>query len=198
MRSCPTGATPSSYALAALMSLNAARLPGRVGPSGNLNSLFDQDRSLWDRQFIAEGLRLLDLSASGDALSEYHVEAAIASVHAAARTALETNWREIVSLYDTLMIIRPSPIVALNRAIAIGQDEGPERGLEALRAIEGSDRLKHYPFYPAALGEFELRRGMPEVARDRFLAAMAVARNPVERRFLEQRIGACETACYGR
>ena len=187
-----TGATPSTYALAALMSLNAARLPGRLSPSGNLNSLFDQDRSLWDRSLIADGIALLDLSATGDVLTEYHVEAAIASVHAAARTAQDTNWVEIVSLYDTLMAIRPSPIVALNRAIAIGQAEGPERGLEELTAIEGGERFKDYPFYSAALAEFELRRGKRHVARERFLAALAVARNPIERRFLEQRVGACE------
>lgn len=194
----PLGATPATYALAALMSLNAARLPGRVDAGGNLNSLFDQARSLWDRGLIEEGLKLLDLSATGDALTEFHVEAAIASVHAAAPTAWETNWGEIVSLYDTLMRIRPSPIVALNRAIAVGQYEGPERGLEELRAIASesasrgaSDRLKDYPFYPAALGEFELRLGRLDVARDHFHAALAVARNPVEQRFLEQRMSAC-------
>jgi RNA polymerase sigma-70 factor (ECF subfamily) len=190
----PLGATPPTFALAALMCLHAARLPARVDAGGHLNSLFEQDRSLWDRRLIAEGLRLLDLSARGEALSEYHVEAAIASVHAAAATAQETNWREIVSLYDTLMRIRPSPIVALNRAIAIGQDEGPQRGLDELRAIDGSDRLTAYPFFPAAQGEFELRRGNPRIARERFLAAMALARNAVERRFLEQRVVACEAA----
>jgi RNA polymerase sigma-70 factor (ECF subfamily) len=189
----PPGATPPTFALAALMCLNAARLPARVDPSGNLNTLFDQDRSQWDRRLIAEGERLLDLAASGESLSEYHAEAAIASVHAAATTAEATNWREIVSFYDTLMRIRPSPIVALNRAIAIGQHDGPERGLDALRAIDGSDRLKDYPFHPAALGEFELRRGRLNIAREHFLAALAVARNPVERRFLQQRVRACET-----
>lgn len=188
----PPGATPATYALGALMSLNAARLPGRLDAGGNLNSLFDQDRSLWDRGMIADGLALLDLSASGDTLSEYHVEAAIASVHAAAITAQQTDWGQIVSHYDTLMSIRPSPIVALNRAIAIGQRDGPDRGLEELRAIDGNDRLTQYPFFPAALGEFELRRGNPHLARDHFQAALAVARNPVERRFLEQRVGACD------
>src|SRR5262249_5696170 len=147
---------------------------------------------LWDQQRIAEGLRLLDLSASGDVLSEYHVEAAIATVHAAARTAQETDWGEIVSHYDTLMSIRPSPIVALNRAIAIGQHDVPQRGPDELTAIAGRDRLKMYPFYPAALGEFELRRGNLQTARDRFREALAMARNPVERRFLEQRVAACE------
>ena len=113
-------------------------------------------------------------------------------MHATARTAQETNWGEIVSLYDALMHIRPSPIVALNRAIAVGQHEGPQRGLQELHAIADSERLKVYPFFPAALGEFELRCGQLETACKSFLAALAVARNPVERRFLEQRDAACE------
>lgn len=193
----PALATPATYALAALMSLNAARLPARLDASGNLNSLFDQDRSLWDQRLIGEGVRLLEHSARGDTLSEYHVEAAIASVHGAAKTAGETNWGEIVSLYDMLMRVRPSPIVALNRAIALGQHEGPERGLEALHAIEGSERLKEYPFYPAAIGEFELRRGNTPAAREHLGAALALARNPIERRFLESRIAACTPGSAG-
>ena len=190
----PLGATPATYALAALMNLNAARLPGRIDSAGDLNTLVNQDRALWDRRLVAEGLRLLEFSASGDELTEYHVEAAIASVHAIAKTADETDWAQIVWLYDTLMAIRPSPVVALNRAIAVGQHEGPRRGLEELLAIDGPNRLAAYPFYSAALGEFELRSGRPQIARQRFLTALAVARNPTERRFLEQRAGACD-AC---
>src|SRR5882724_1022917 len=114
----PLGATPPTFALAALMCLHAARLPARVDDSGDLSSLFDQDRSLWDQELVGEGLQLLDLSATGPVLTEYHVEAAIASIHARAVHAEDTDWPTIVSLYDTLMTIRPSPIVALNRAIA--------------------------------------------------------------------------------
>ena len=188
----PRGAMPATFALSALMSLNAARLPGRMDSSGNLNSLFHQDRSQWDQRLIAEGLRLLELSASGDELTEYHVEAAIASVHANAKTADETNWQAIIRLYDALMRIHPSPVIALNRAIAVGQHEGPSRGLEELRTVDKSDRLEAYPFYPAALGEFELRQGNPDIARQHFQAAINLARNPIERRFLEQRVRACE------
>jgi RNA polymerase sigma factor (sigma-70 family) len=187
----PLGTTSATYALAALMCLHAARLPGRVDASGNLSSLFDQDRSRWDRGLAAEGLKLLDLSATGSALTEYHVEAAIASVHARAVRAEDTDWGTIVSLYDTLMTIRPSPIVALNRAIAVGQKEGPERGLEEIRSINGCDRLAAYPFYSAALGELEFRLGRLETAREHFRAAVAMARNPMERRFLSQRVSAC-------
>jgi RNA polymerase sigma-70 factor (ECF subfamily) len=117
----PSTVTPGTHALAALMHLHAARLPARVDASGNLSSLFDQDRSRWDPDLIAEGQRLLDLSATGSALTEYHVEAAIASVHASAPRAEDTNWGQIVALYDTLMACRASPVVALNRAIAVAQ-----------------------------------------------------------------------------
>ena len=190
----PLGATPTTHALAALMCLHAARLPARVDAAGNLSSLFDQDRSRWDARLVAEGQRFLDLSATGSELTEYHVEAAIASVHAMAHHTEDTDWGKIVSLYDTLMTIRPSPVVALNRAVAIAQHEGPERGVEEIRAITNSDRLAAYPFYHAARGEFELHSGRSEIAREYFRAALALARNPMERQFLERRIDVCETA----
>ena len=188
----PIGTTPVTYALAALMSLHAARLPARVDAAGNLVALCDQDRSRWDQELAVEGMKLLELSATGSELTEYHIEAAIASVHARAPRMDDTDWEKVVSLYDTLMTIRPSPIVALNRAIAIAQNEGPERGLEEIGSITDADRLAKYPFYPAALGELELRRGSHETAREHFGAALALARNPMERRFLDRRIGACK------
>jgi RNA polymerase sigma-70 factor (ECF subfamily) len=187
----PFGQTPASYALAALLHLDAARLPARVDAAGHLSSLFDQDRSRWDAPMIAEGQRLLDLSATGTELTEYHVEAAIASVHASAHRVEETDWNQIVTLYDTLMAIRPSPIVALNRAIAVAQQQGPARGLDEIAGIESSDRLAAYPFYHAALGELELRQGRRQIACHHFRAAAACARNPMERHFFEKRIEAC-------
>jgi RNA polymerase sigma-70 factor (ECF subfamily) len=186
------GKTPATYALAALMCFDAARLPGRVDSAGNLRSLFDQDRSQWDQKLISEGLKLLELSATESTLSEYHVEAAIASIHARARRVEETDWASIVSLYDTLMTIHPSPIVALNRAIAVAQNEGPQRGLQEIRSIPDIERLAAYPFYSATLGELELRCGRLRTACEHFRTAAALARNPMERRFLEQRVSACE------
>jgi predicted RNA polymerase sigma factor len=194
----PLGSTPATFALAALMCLSAARLPARVDGSGDLSSLLDQDRSLWDRQLMAEGQMLLARSASGSELTEYHIEAAIASMHALARRAEDTNWAAIVSLYDTLMTVRPSPVVALNRAIAIAQHQGPERGLEAIRSIAGSARLAAFPFYSAALGELELRCGRREAARRHFRAAQQLARNPMERRFFDRRVDACADGCRSR
>ena len=190
----PLGATPATYALSALMHLDAARLPARRDPSGNLSSLFDQDRSQWDSQLVAEGQRFLNLSATGPDLTEYHVEAAIAWVHATAISMAETNWKHIVSLYELLMRIRPSPVVALNRAIAIGQHEGPARGLEEIRAIADHDRLARYPFYFAAIGEFEFRSRRYDISQQQFRRALAVARNPMEKEFLQRRISACEQA----
>jgi RNA polymerase sigma-70 factor (ECF subfamily) len=187
----PLGATPASYALSALMCLNKARLTARLDASGKLNSLFDQDRSLWDHSLVAEGLQLLELSAMGSDLTEYHIEAAIAAVHATARSIQDTDWDKIVSLYDALMGIRPSPIVALNRAIAFGQRDGAERGLAELRTIADSERLVNYPFYHAAFGDFELRSDRPDTAREHFSAALKLSRNPMERQFFERRLGAC-------
>lgn len=188
----PLAATPATYALSALMCLHAARLPARLDASGNLTPFLDQDRSRWDTKLMAEGERLLDLSATGRNLTEYHIEAAIAAVHAKAPCAADTHWETIVSLYDALISIRPSPIVALNRAVAIGQCEGPERGLEEMRNIASPERLAAYPFYSAAMGEFELQSGRRGIAHEYFQTAVALARNAAERRFFAQRVCACE------
>jgi RNA polymerase sigma factor (sigma-70 family) len=185
-------ATPATHALAALMALDAARLPARVNEAGDLTELSRQDRSRWDAALIARGLQLLEMSARGEVVSEYHLEAAIAATHALAPSAEETPWGDIVELYDALMRIRPSPVVALNRAVALAEQLGPEHGLEALRSIPGAERLAAYPFYPAALGELELRRGHVAEARRHLRAAHRLARNPTERTFLERRLAECD------
>jgi RNA polymerase sigma factor (sigma-70 family) len=194
----PVAAAPATYALAALLHLHGARLPARTDAAGELRSLFDQDRSCWDPALLNEGLRLLELSAGGNEVTEYHVEAAIASVHALSPSGRETDWGAIVSLYDTLMTLRPTPVVALNRAIAVGQHAGPKSGLEEMAKISDPRRLAAYPFYAAALGEFEIRSGRPEAARSHFRTALALARNPRERRFFSQRMSACDGAPEGR
>lgn len=188
LRAYPPAATPETSALAALMCLHAARLPARLDPGGDLTPLADQDRSRWDTRLVAEGLAYLEQSAQGVEVSAYHIEAAIAATHAGAASVAETDWAAIVALYDRLMTIAPSPVVALNRAIAIGQRDGAAEGLAALHAITDRERLDHYPFYPAALGDFELRLGNRSAAHAHFTAALTVARNTAERRFLKQRI----------
>jgi len=137
----PSGAVPAAHALAALMCLNAARLSGRIDEAGNLIPLAEQDRSLWDRKLIAKGVAFLELSATGAEISDYHIEAAIAAIHANASSMAKTDWRSIVGLYDLLMAQHPSPIVALNRAIAVAQSESAERGLEEIAAISDQARL---------------------------------------------------------
>jgi RNA polymerase sigma-70 factor (ECF subfamily) len=191
LREHPPAATPASAALAALMCLHAARLPGRLDAAGDLHQLVEQDRARWDARLVAEGLALLERSAAGPELTAYHVEAAIAAAHASAPSLEATDWALIVSLYERLMRIAPSPVVALNRAIAIGQRDGPARGLHALAAIDDPDRLAGYPFYPAALAEMEARLGNRGAARTHFHAALGLARNAAERRFLERRLRDC-------
>jgi RNA polymerase sigma-70 factor (ECF subfamily) len=194
LRAHPAAATPATDALAALLCLHAARLPARLDGAGDLSALGDQDRSRWDGRLVEEGLALLSRSATGSELSAYHLEAAIAAVHARAPSVEATDWHAIVALYDRLMAQSPSPVVALNRAVAVGQRDGAERGLEATRAIADLERLSGYPFYPAALGELELRRGDRGAARTHFQEALALARNGAERRFLEKRLRSCEGA----
>src|SRR5262249_20629389 len=138
------------------------------------------------------GLAFLERSAAGVELTAYHIEAAIAAAHAAARSIADTDWTSIVALYDRLLIAAPSPVVALNRAIAVAQRDGSPRGLDELGAIADRDRLASYPFYAAALGELELRRGNRASAREHFRTALAVARNAAERRHLEKRARRCE------
>ncbi len=184
----PATAQPDTYALAALMCLHAARLPSRVDAAGELSPLLDQDRARWDTELLRRGLEWLDRAATGPAAAPYHVEAAIAAVHARAASVERTDWTTIVRLYDMLMDVAPSPVVALNRAIAIGQRDGPERGLRALAEIEHVERLQRYPFYPAAFGEFALRCGRVDAARDHFATAAALGRNAAERQFLNRRL----------
>ncbi len=152
--------------------------------------LAQQKRELWDRALIARGNDLLDRSAGGRELSDYHVEAAIASLHSSAATQSDTDWDRILWLYDILMRIRSSPVIALNRAIAVAQRDGAEAGIAAICAIPASEQLASYPFFPAALGELELRAGHAERALSHFKAAAALARNPMERRLLELRVEA--------
>lgn len=184
-------ATPATLALGALMYLHAARLPGRTNEIGELVSLADQDRSRWDTRLVAEGLALLGGASVGTELSCYYVEAAIAGLHASAPSAAATRWDEIVRLYAVQMRIAPSPVVALNRAMAIAEHEGPANGLRALAAIDGAERLRDYRFYAAAYGELELRAGRPAAARAHFEAALERARSDAERQFLRRRLAAC-------
>ncbi len=190
----PAAAGPETQALLALFCFLAARLSARVGDDGNLLLLAEQDRRRWDPELIAEGLRRLDLSAEGEALTAWHLEAAIAARHSAAAGFAETDWASIRRLYDLLLRLRPTPVVALNRAIAVGMAEGAEAGLRALAEIEDPERLARYPFFPAAVAEFELRAGRPERAARLLRDALLLVRNPAEGAVLARKLAACGSA----
>jgi RNA polymerase sigma-70 factor (ECF subfamily) len=183
----PRTGAPSTQALAALLYLHASRLPARTDADGRLLSLFEQDRARWDRQLIERGLGFLARSAEGDDICEYHLEAAIAAHQVTASSREDTPWGAIVTLYDRLLEARPSPVVALSRAVAVAELSGPQAGLSAIFDIEQKERLAGYPFYEAAIGELMRRAGDLTGAREHFRAAAALARSPMERRFFEDR-----------
>ncbi len=187
----PQGQKPKIHALLALLCFHAARLPGRMDDDGGLIQLEMQDRSKWDRDLMGRGFHFLEKSSMGNELSEYHLEAGIAALHCAAPTYEKTEWPKIVELYDALCRLKPSPIVALNRAIALGKSLGPEEGLAELRKIPDARKLKDYPFYPAAQGEFHLLAGRPAEAAKHFEEAMKLARNGSETNFFERKVKAC-------
>jgi RNA polymerase sigma-70 factor (ECF subfamily) len=187
----PKCARPKTFALVALFCMNAARLAGRLDASGVLVQLEHQDRSTWDAALIAQGFEYLRLSATGSELSELHLEAAIAAAHSGAESYAKTDWLRIERLYDQLYALKPTPIVALNRAIAVGYARGAEQGLRELANLPDPSKLKAYPFYAAAQAEFHRRAGRFERARACFEEALLLARNPAETRFLERKLHEC-------
>ena len=186
----PRTRRPSSLALSGLLFLHAARLPGRRDEHGALLPFVDQDRSQWDQGLVRVGLELLDRGAAGDDVSTYHLEAAIAAHHALSPSVRETPWEAIAALYDALFARAPSPVVALNRAIAQGEAFGAQKGWDALVAIAANDELARYPFLEAALGEFSLRLGRAADAKTHLERAYGLARNDAERVFLRARMEA--------
>jgi predicted RNA polymerase sigma factor len=187
----PAAAPPRAVALLALMCFHAARLRARADEAGCLVLLQAQERGLWDRGLIRRGVELLERAAEGDTISEFHLEAAIAAKHSLATRYEETDWRGILGLYDLLLAVKPTPIVALNRAIAVGQVDGPEVALAALLAIPQGG-LAAYPFFFAALGEMYRRAGRPKEAVEQYRSAIAQARSPAEAELFRQRLASCD------
>jgi len=183
-------ATPRGHALQALLLLQAARLPSRVDAAGDLISLERQDRSGWDRAMMAEGFDHLGRSSTGDVVSSFHLEAGIAACHALAPSYAATDWAQILALYDQLLALTSSPIVALQRAIAVGRASGARAGLRALEALVGNERLDGDPVLAAAIGELEAQRGNVRAARTAYRRALELAGTAPERRFLEERLAA--------
>ncbi len=187
----PAGARPATHALLALMWLHAARLPGRTDDAGSLLLLVEQDRRLWDQAGIRRGLRYLAESGQGERVTRYHLEAGIAACHALAPEYLTTDWRQIVELYDQLLEMDDSPVVALNRAVAVAQLDGPHAGLRALDEIKNRVALERYHLWPAVAGQLWLETGETKRARECFLRASGHAALPAERALLKKKLTEC-------
>lgn len=183
---------PEVQGLLALMEIQASRLAARSGPDGALVTLPLQDRTRWDRLLIRRGMAALGRAqALGGGTGPYALQAALAACHARAVTWEETDWRRIAALYDALLVAMPSPVVALNRAIAHGMAFGPLAGLALLDAIAAAGALDDYAPLPAARGDALLRAGRLAEAHDAFLRAAALTANARERDFLAARAAAC-------
>ena len=188
----PAGNVPATHALLALMLLSAARIPARVDDQGNLLRLKDQDRNQWDQAMIARGMFHLAQSSSGDQITEYHLEAAISACHCGAKDFASTDWPQILALYDRLIEFNDSPVVALNRAVALAEVHGPQAGIDAVQEIQKLHSLDSYYLLYAVLGEFEWRLNHFEAAAAHFQKALQLADLKSERNFLSQRIKSCE------
>jgi len=188
----PSSDQPQTHALLALMLLSGARLSARVDAAGNLLLLAEQDRSLWDRAMIQRGLFHLNRSAAGEEISEFHLQAGIAYCHCTAATYEATDWTRILSLYDLLVGVNPSPVIALNRAVAISRVHGPEAAIEALEAIRPRDALENYYLFHAALAQFQLETGEPKQAARRFRRALELTGVKSERAFLSRKLEECQ------
>jgi len=174
--------------LLALMLLTDARREARVDRNGDLILLEDQDRSRWDRAAIGEGLALVSSALTGRPPGPYALEAAIAALHARAMRAADTDWREIAAIYAVLERVRPSPVVALNRAVAVAMAEGPEAGLPIIEKLERSGDLEGYHLLPAAKADLLRRLGRHAEAAEAYREALELFGNEPERRFLSRRL----------
>jgi RNA polymerase sigma factor (sigma-70 family) len=180
------------HGLVALMEIQASRSRARVGPKGEAILLLEQDRARWDHILIGRGLAALKRAEQlGGARGPYALQAAIAACHARARTADETDWTRIAALYDALAQVTPSPVVDLNRAVAVGMASGPAAGLELVDALASEPSLKAYHLLPAVRGDLLSKLGRPGEARSEFERAASLTRNARERDVLLERAAEC-------
>jgi RNA polymerase sigma factor (sigma-70 family) len=186
---------PEVHGLVALMEIQASRSRARVGPSGEIVLLLDQDRGRWDPLHISRGLAALERAEQlGGALGPYALQAAIAACHARARNAADTDWARIAALYDALAELTPSPVVELNRAVAVGMAFGPAAGLELVDALASEPSLKGYHHLPSARGDLLEKLGRTGEARAEFERAASLTQNGRERDLLLERAAACSRA----
>jgi RNA polymerase sigma factor (sigma-70 family) len=180
------------HGLVALMEIQASRSRARIGPSGELVLLLDQDRGRWDQLLIGRGLEALERAEElGGGLGKYALQAAIAACHAQARTAVETDWERIAALYDALAQLAPSPVVELNRAVAVAMAFGPAAGLELVDALSSEPSLEHYHLFPSVRGDLLAKLGRFDQARPEFERAAALTHNARVRELLLERAAEC-------
>ena len=188
----PATSRPEVHALLALMLFQASRLPARCDAEGALVLLADQDRRLWDQALIGRALGHLERCATGERATAYHLEAGIAAGHALAPSYAETDWAQILALYDDRLALAPSPVVVLNRAVALSMVEGPLAGIDALAQVAADTRLRDYYLLPATLADLWLRCGERQAAAAFYRRALELSCSEPERRFLLRRLAACE------
>ena len=179
---------PEVMGLLALMLLHESRRPARTSPDGELVLLDDQDRSRWDAGLIAEGCALVERALTTRRFGPYCLQAAIAAVHAEAPSAAETDWQQIVGLYDVLLRAMPSPVIELNRAVAVAKRDGALAGLTLIEGILDRGELQDYHLAHSARAEFCRQLGRVEEARVAYLRALELTRQEPERRFIEGRL----------
>jgi RNA polymerase sigma factor (sigma-70 family) len=185
---------PEAHGLVALMEIQASRIPARTGPGGAMITLLDQDRSRWNRLLITRGLQALAMatSLSGSEVSgPYVIQAALAACHARALVAADTDWSRIATLYRVLGALAPSPVIELNRAVAVSMADGPAAALPIVDALGDDPALRHYHLLPSVRGDLLDRLGRSAEARDEFERAAAMTCNAAERAHLLRRAAAC-------
>ncbi len=179
---------PEVIGLLSLMLLHESRRAARTSPTGELILLENQDRSLWNREQIVEGVALLEKALKSRRFGAYTLQAAIAAVHAEAESVAATDWGQIVALYDQLARIQPSPVVQLNRAVAIAMRDGPEAGLTQIDAVLEDGELADYYLAHSARADMCRRLGKTAEARSAYEKALALTQQEPERQFLQERI----------
>lgn len=184
----PAGNVPRNHALLALMLFNNARTAARTDAEGNLLLLRDQDRTKWDQSMIARGMFHLAQSAAGGEVSDYHLQAAIAACHCAAKHYASTDWTQILALYDRLFELHASPVTALNRAVAVAEVHGPQAAIESLSSVKTRAALESFYLYHSVLGEFESRLGNWSAAASCLRKALGMAELESEKSFLAKRL----------
>ena len=185
-------AAPRVHALVSLMAFQTARLSARVDEDGNMVLLEDQDRTRWDQRLVTLAFQELERSAEGDSISAYHIQAAIASVHAQADSGHATDWNAILSLYDELLHVAPSPVIALNRAVAVSKVCGPSQALEEIKNLSSDSLLAEYYLLPAVRARLLQETGELRQAADAYSRALQCPCSEPERKFLQRKLAECQ------